>query len=252
VFGVDWINVGYFAEHTDKLDSFQLILIDRSDTGVGNFDIEFNYQSIQWETGDASGGVNGLGGQSAHVGYSNGTGAARTFFELPGSGVPGDFLNNGALALITHDLLASTPGRYHFQVRNGAVQGFTDVTSSVRTFSPFRYVYDPVTQYYNGNLTVYNTGATAFDPLDEVVAGTIGPNITLVFTQLPAGVQLANQTGLTASGHPYITLPGVSLAQNQSLRVPIQLINPQGVALGTFSEGLPVAVIEGTFNPTIS
>ena len=61
-FGVNWVNVGYFANHADKLNSFQLILIDRSDRNPGDFDVEFNYDRIQWETGDASGGVDGLGG----------------------------------------------------------------------------------------------------------------------------------------------------------------------------------------------
>ncbi|KKK74717.1 hypothetical protein LCGC14_2880980, partial [marine sediment metagenome] len=41
-FGVNWVNVGYFASHTDKLNSFQLIIIDRSDRGSGFFDVEFN------------------------------------------------------------------------------------------------------------------------------------------------------------------------------------------------------------------
>ena len=41
---------------------------------------------IRWETGDASGGTNGLGGSPARVGFSNGRGQPGTFFELTGSG----------------------------------------------------------------------------------------------------------------------------------------------------------------------
>src|SRR5207249_9253138 len=107
--------------HADTLHSFQIILVDRTDTGAGNFDIEFNYDQIQWETGDASGGSNGLGGSSARVGYSNGSGVAGTFFELPGSGVNGAFLDGGPNALINQTLLSSTPGRLHFLVRSGQV-----------------------------------------------------------------------------------------------------------------------------------
>jgi len=55
-FAVTWPGVGCFAEITSVLDFFQVVLIDRSDSGAGNFDIEFNYNSIQWETGEASGG----------------------------------------------------------------------------------------------------------------------------------------------------------------------------------------------------
>jgi hypothetical protein len=117
-FGVNWINVGYFDQHIDKLNSFQLVLVDRSDVAPGDFDIIFNYDTVQWETGDASGGTNGLGGSSAHVGYSNGTGTNGTNLELPGSGVNGALLNGGPNALITSSSVG-VPGRYLFEVRNG-------------------------------------------------------------------------------------------------------------------------------------
>jgi len=47
IFAVTWTQVGYFNNHTTPLDTFQLVLINRSDTGPGNFDIEFNYGNIQ-------------------------------------------------------------------------------------------------------------------------------------------------------------------------------------------------------------
>ncbi|MDA8088137.1 MAG: PEP-CTERM sorting domain-containing protein [Nitrospiraceae bacterium] len=119
-FGVNWPNVGYYFEGTDKLDNFQMVLVDRSDIAAGDADIYFNYGSMQWETGDASGGTDGLGGQSAHVGYSAGTGVAGSYYELPGSGVPGSFIDGGPYALdtATND---GTPGQYIFNVRNGVV-----------------------------------------------------------------------------------------------------------------------------------
>ena len=120
-FGVNWPNVGYFSSHADKTNSFQLLLVDRSDTGAGNFDIVFNYDNVQWETGDASGGSGGLGGNSARVGFSNGTGAAGTSFELPGSAVNGALINGGPNALITHSLNSDVLGRYIFASRGGAV-----------------------------------------------------------------------------------------------------------------------------------
>ena len=83
-FGVNWVNVGYFFAHADKVNSFQLVIIDRSDRNPGDFDMEFNYGQILWETGDASGGIDGFGGESARVGYSNGTGDPGTFFEMEG------------------------------------------------------------------------------------------------------------------------------------------------------------------------
>lgn len=119
-FGVNWPGVGYYYEHTDKLDNFQVLLVSRSDIAPGDADIYFNYGSMQWETGDASGGSGGLGGYCAHVGYSNGTGIAGTHYEVPGSGICGALIDGGPNQLITatND---GTPGQYLFQVRNGQV-----------------------------------------------------------------------------------------------------------------------------------
>ncbi|MBN1124670.1 MAG: right-handed parallel beta-helix repeat-containing protein [Sedimentisphaerales bacterium] len=118
-FGVNWINVGYFFAHTDKLNSFQLIIIDRSDRNPGDFDLEFNYDTVQWETGDASGGVDGFSGESAHIGYSNGTGLPGTFFEFEGSGVNGYFLDSSSAGLIHGRRNSQVLGRYSFRVLNG-------------------------------------------------------------------------------------------------------------------------------------
>jgi len=120
-FGVNWVDVDYFSSsstHTNR-NSFQLILVDRSDVGAGDFDIVFNYDQIQWETGQASGSdANGLGGNSARVGYSNGVATA---FELPGSAVNGAFLDGGSNALISNRLNSDFDGQYIFNVRNGEV-----------------------------------------------------------------------------------------------------------------------------------
>jgi len=110
--------VGYFPSSIDKLNSIQLVMVDRSDIAPGDFDFEFNYDQIQWETGGASSGVNGLGGFSARVGYSNGAGVSG---ELPGSAVNGAYLDGGPNALVSGSLNSSVAGRYLFQVRGGAV-----------------------------------------------------------------------------------------------------------------------------------
>jgi hypothetical protein len=121
-FGVDWFGVGYFSSHVDKLDNFQLVLVDRSDTGAGNFDFEFNYGDMFWETGDASGGTNGLGGNCATAGFSNGlSGADNHSQELAGSHNCGALINGGVDALNSHDLNSNVLGRYVFTVRGGQV-----------------------------------------------------------------------------------------------------------------------------------
>ena len=123
-FGANYVNVGYYDSQTNKLNDFQLLLVDRADTGSGNFDIEFNYNKVQWETGSASGGNNGLGGIPAAVGYSNGlSGAANVSFQLPGSLTTGAFLDGGSAAtsLIANSLNSDVLGRYTFNARNGTV-----------------------------------------------------------------------------------------------------------------------------------
>jgi hypothetical protein len=122
-FGATWRDVDYFSSsptHTNR-NHFQVILIDRSDIAPGDFDIEFNYDQIQWEAGTASGSdVNGLGGFSARAGYSDGTSA--NSYELPGSAVNGAFLDsNPTTGLIHNSMNSSKLGRYVFWVRGGEV-----------------------------------------------------------------------------------------------------------------------------------
>ncbi len=116
-FCVNWNGVGYYYEHTDKTNAFQLVLVKKA--GVGNFDVYFNYGRVQWETGDASGGSNGFGGSSARAGISNGFGST---YELPGSAVHGAFLDSNPTGLIHRTLGSSTPGRIKFKVRAGVPQ----------------------------------------------------------------------------------------------------------------------------------
>jgi len=120
-FGATWRGVGYFGGQTDKLNTFQVLLIDRSDAGVVDFDIQFNYNQIQWETGGNSGGSGGLGGTSAAAGYSNGlAGSGHIYYQLPGSLIPSSFLDGGPDALVSNSNIG-VPGTYLFLVRNGEV-----------------------------------------------------------------------------------------------------------------------------------
>jgi hypothetical protein len=116
-FCVDWDKVGYFSGHDDKLNSFQLFIVDRGDAADGAFDIVFAYQQLQWETGDANGGDLGLGGTSATVGYTNGTGAAGTFADLAGSRQPGSFLDASPASLTRTSTGSDQAGVHVFPIR---------------------------------------------------------------------------------------------------------------------------------------
>lgn len=112
-FCANWIDVGYYnADPVDKLNSFQLLLVERADVAPGDFDIVFNYDQIDWEAGNASDGVGGLGGpNTATVGYAGGTGSPDATYEFPGSGVAG--------ALLDSNPETGLSGSYVMPVRNG-------------------------------------------------------------------------------------------------------------------------------------
>lgn len=121
-----WYDVGYYSRHSDKTNRFQLILVDRPTSGAGAFDIIFNYDTITWDSGDASGGVWGLGGSGAQVGFANGTPTAHlnTGFALYGSGVAGAFVDSGPRALSKQSFgWMAPPGRQIFRVRPGGAVG---------------------------------------------------------------------------------------------------------------------------------
>lgn len=121
-FGATWPAVGYYDQQANKLNTFQIILTDRSDTGSANFDIYLNYDMIQWETGSASDGVDGLGGTSAAAGFNAGSGnAPGSFFEIAGSRVNGAFLDGGPNSLVSSSNIG-VPGQFLFTVRNGVVE----------------------------------------------------------------------------------------------------------------------------------
>ncbi len=70
---ITWDHVGYFGAHDDLLNTFQLVIRgDGFATPAGEGQIGFFYGSMNWETGDASGGSHGFGGTPAAVGFGDG------------------------------------------------------------------------------------------------------------------------------------------------------------------------------------
>jgi hypothetical protein len=103
---VKWDNVGYFNTHDDKLNTFQLIITDGTDTLLpSGVNVGFCYGDMQWTTGDASGGVGGFYGYPATVGVNQGNGVdyfqsgtfdqSSTLFDGPYNAADGvDWLDN--------------------------------------------------------------------------------------------------------------------------------------------------------------
>lgn len=72
---IRWNTVGYYSQHVDKLNDFQLIITDGTDPLLpAGSNVGFCYGDMQWTTGDASSGVNGFGGTPATVGCNMGDG----------------------------------------------------------------------------------------------------------------------------------------------------------------------------------
>lgn len=92
---VQWDSVGYYANHVDKLNSFQVIITDGTDPIVPGGNVSFCYQDMQWTTGDASSGVNGFNGSDAIVGANLGDGV--NYIQFGAFNQPGGTYN-GPLA----------------------------------------------------------------------------------------------------------------------------------------------------------
>jgi hypothetical protein len=109
-FCVLWDDVGYYANQTDKRNTFQLLLVRKTPT-AGDFDIVFRYESIQWELGEASDNV------PARAGFSNGD-TARSV-EIAGSAEAGAFLNGGPASLASGSVNSGQAGTWLFRVQSG-------------------------------------------------------------------------------------------------------------------------------------
>lgn len=116
-FFVNWVDVASYNNRATPTNSFQLVIVDRSDTGAGNFDFMYNYDQIAWDIATAASTF------KARAGW----GFAGTGFELPGSGVAqasaSTLLDSSpaATSLIQNSLNSGGQlGRYVWQVRGGA------------------------------------------------------------------------------------------------------------------------------------
>ncbi|MCA6109249.1 nidogen-like domain-containing protein [Bradyrhizobium cenepequi] len=181
VMTITWDHVGYYSYGADRLNSFQLVLIDQ---GNGNFDIQYRYGDIQWTTGEASGGSGGLGGIPARVGYSAGDGMH--YYELLQSGNQSALLELGET-----DGNTGIDGVDQFEVRNGDV-----VPSSLTTTGTINFSDPDLTDTHNV-LSVTYVGSdqplgtlTLVKQADTTGTGT-GGQFVWTYTADPADVRAA-------------------------------------------------------------
>jgi len=234
-FTATWDDVGYFASRTDKLNSFQLSLTKIND--FGDFDITFRYEEMNWTTGGASGGVNGLGGTLARAGYSSGNGV--NYYELPASG------NQAALLDLDQTSNVGISGTYVFNVRNGGATASLSVGDAqiAEGNSGVSYVVVPV--YLStpsaGTVTVqYATGGgSATDGVDYFgAAGTLtfAPGVT----QQNVFIAVAGDTAIEGDETVNVTLSNVSGAVIGDGAGTITIVNDDGLSISD------VRLAEGT------
>lgn len=125
-FIVNWPGVGYFTAGItgfDKLNTFQLVLVDRSDIASGDFDIEFNYGSIQWDAAS---------GSAVSAGFSDGLNPG-THYLISGSSVTGAFLDTNLSTGLIYVSNIDVPGRFLFLARNGLIITSPSMLTSIAT-----------------------------------------------------------------------------------------------------------------------
>jgi len=89
---ITWDHVGYYGSSDAKQDTFQLVIRGAGfATPAGEGQIGFFYGAMNWETGNASGGSGGFGGNPAAVGFGDGQ---QNGFILDGS------INNGISRIV--------------------------------------------------------------------------------------------------------------------------------------------------------
>ncbi|HSK48521.1 MAG TPA: nidogen-like domain-containing protein [Coriobacteriia bacterium] len=115
-FFVNWIGVAAYDNQSFPTNSFQLVIVDRSDTGAGNFDFMFNYDEVTWDIATNASSLR------ARAGWGGG-GAG---YELPGSGATqagvSTLLDDSdpATSLVQNSVdPGGQLGRYVWQVRSG-------------------------------------------------------------------------------------------------------------------------------------
>lgn len=170
-FFVNWIDVAAYNLQAAPTNSFQLVIVDRSDTGAGNFDFMYNYDRVTWDIATAASSLR------ARVGW----GRAGTGYELPGSGTArasasalSDTAATGT-SLIQNELNDQDQlGRYVWQVRAGAAPNVPPVVTVTNrilegnvpgVYSGYDGAGDATATDADGSVTSFTSNLPLFLPL---------------------------------------------------------------------------------------
>ncbi len=189
-FAITWDHTGYYSNHTDLQNTFQLIISDGSadaPPGAGN-NVCFCYGDMSWTTGDASGGAGGFGGSPATVGVNKGDGV--DFFNIGRFDHPGnDYVGPEGISGV--DWLDYSNICF-------AVGGETNQCPVALNFPP-------------GNIVTLNEDG----PTMELTVSFIGPEAGDLVTTLVDSGGLANFTAIVTDGNPSTVVMTFNPDENQ-------------------------------------
>ena len=162
-----------------------------SSNGVAH--IKFIYQDVEWTTGNASGGSNGLGGSPARIGYSAGDGA--NYYEIPESA-------NQAALLSLPTTLGNTGQAGLFEFSTGSHGIYSLANPSVTT--------QQGTQSLTLNLGNVHVGGLASGKI-------IVSNVATAPAEALDASFVANASTVTASGAIALLAPGETNGQDMNV-----------------------------------
>lgn len=179
---VNWTNVGYYNQQTDKLNSFQVVITDGSDPVVPNgANVSFCYGTMEWTTGSASGGSNGFGGTPATVGANKGDGVNYIQFgrfDHPGIDYDGPFGSADGIGWLSD--------KYFTFVTNQTTGNVPPVVTGQSVCDSLTVCADELTQLSvdflspEPNQITTATSAAATLPNYTVVSSTAGLNANII------------------------------------------------------------------------
>jgi len=200
---VRWQTVGYYSQHTDKLNDFQLIITDGSDPILppGN-NVAFCYGDMQWTTGDASSGVGGFGGIPATVGANRGDGVNALqvgTFDQAGTAYDGPFGANDGISWLDNQ-------QFFFNVCNtGSGNNMPPIMQAPQVCDTFQLCVGDTMQLTANFLSPENGQVTT---IAVNAPGVTGLNVVSNSSGNPASI-LAELVGMTSNiGYNTITISG--------------------------------------------
>lgn len=127
-FAIKWNQVGEYPaySHPSASNTFEIVLVSRSDIGTGNFDVYLNYGPMNWDHSASNelGAV--VGFHSGGAGY-HGSEYTPVYYQVPGSGTPGAFLDGGMNSL-SDATNTGAAGLLTFVARDGGFESIAEIT----------------------------------------------------------------------------------------------------------------------------